>query len=219
MDLKSDIGVKGKPLGFSEAYASQDHLLSQEAVLKHDYQFQNFHNINDYSLCPKFLRQEATKQSVESDNEVFDDLRTPRNPEALDNLDHETKRVLTKSRKEHGNSSSAPKRVNKPVDRSITFKCTLCDFSTVYKHSLKNHQLRHTSDKKFACDQCSFCTVHRQSLKVHKLVHLKVKRFQCPSCSYCTNFLFRIRNHKYKHHNVDKASEAENTEEKPVLIN
>jgi hypothetical protein len=71
-----------------------------------------------------------------------------------------------------------------------SFNCNRCDFSTVYKESIKSHQKDHENiDKKYAafenglkCDECPTICKNLQAWKDHKrMVHPKVL-LQCDLC-------------------------------------
>ena len=66
------------------------------------------------------------------------------------------------------------------------FQCTHCDYKTDQTGHLKNHIVRHYSEKTFQCDQCKFSGKIKQSLDRHiQRAHQKeAPKYLCDECDY-----------------------------------
>lgn len=93
------------------------------------------------------------------------------------------------------------------------YKCSQCDFKTVFKHSLKTHSIKHKKytcniceeelesayalvkhrrghqvnpkNRIYLCDVCGFQSKNDRSLKMHKKTHNP--EFKCPDCPFQTH--------------------------------
>ena len=79
------------------------------------------------------------------------------------------------------------------------YKCALCEYTSVWKHSLMIHLRIHSGEKSFKCNQCdsayigasalrvhSFASAYADSLRTHLRIHTKEKPFKCNVCDYAS---------------------------------
>lgn len=91
--------------------------------------------------------------------------------------------------------SISPKQPKNVIKRKL-FKCTDCNYSTVYKRDLTRHQQIHDKRgiKPFKCKRCDYSTIRRDNLKRHRRIHdhqkmLGIQRdpvdgsFECTFCA------------------------------------
>ncbi|XP_019728486.1 zinc finger protein ZFAT isoform X2 [Hippocampus comes] len=83
--------------------------------------------------------------------------------------------------------------------------CDLCGKTFKSKVSLKNHRLSHTDQgKQFKCSECDFSSVFKAPLVRHMEQHAKFKPFQCAHCLYSCNTTGPLKRHyKTKHPNQE----------------
>lgn len=53
------------------------------------------------------------------------------------------------------------------------FKCSKCDYSSVWKSKLKRHLIIHSVDKPYKCLICNYACKRKYKLKIHELSHIK----------------------------------------------
>jgi hypothetical protein len=89
--------------------------------------------------------------------------------------------------------------------KPIFYKCTVCDFKTLYKQNLGLHmESTHSIHKlTFQCDQCGYNFTQKRSLTRHNLkVHMQTEEFSCDYCNFTTKFEYNLRRHKDEQHEV-----------------
>ena len=82
------------------------------------------------------------------------------------------------------------------------FKCSQCNFATVYASSLKSHSLRHapdTEDRPFQCNICDFSCSRKWYIKKHMKKHGGDKEFKCGKCNFASVHLWSLREHSSRH--------------------
>ena len=84
------------------------------------------------------------------------------------------------------------------------FTCTICDYETTHKYSLKRHIERHSEtrampEKVFRCEECGYQTGYKSSLKRHLAKHSDVKPFKCGHCEYSAINMTQMHVHIAKH--------------------
>lgn len=92
------------------------------------------------------------------------------------------------------------KRREKP--EPLTFKCSVCDFTTTTASKLSRHTLQvHTitEDKPFKCTKCEFTSARSWHLKEHQRVHSGEKPYKCNHCSYSAAMIGTLNRHKATH--------------------
>lgn len=72
---------------------------------------------------------------------------------------------------------------NKEMDNKQKFKCSFCDFETLFKEPLIKHIMKHTGMKPFACEKCDFKCSRKDYLKRHMDLHdSDVAIYKCTEC-------------------------------------
>ena len=60
------------------------------------------------------------------------------------------------------------------VHQEPSLQCDLCNYKAKYAHHLKNHkETMHLRNIDYSCDLCSFKSIHKRSLQNHRRIHLK----------------------------------------------
>ncbi|XP_018568403.1 zinc finger protein 33A-like isoform X2 [Anoplophora glabripennis] len=84
-------------------------------------------------------------------------------------------------------------------------ECDSCDFKTIYKSSLTQHQLKHRdilNGEMLKCYSCDYKTVHKQYLRRHQLTHKvssKEQKYNCDICDYRTIYKSYLTQHQRRH--------------------
>ncbi|XP_077433002.1 zinc finger protein ZFAT [Vanacampus margaritifer] len=89
--------------------------------------------------------------------------------------------------------------------------CDLCNKKFKSKMSLKSHRLSHTKDgKQFKCSECDFSSLFKAPLVRHMEQHTRFKPFQCTHCPYSCNTSGSLKRHyKTKHPDQDYENVSE----------
>ena len=64
------------------------------------------------------------------------------------------------------------------------FKCTICDFETESKTSLRKHLRKHTSRRKFKCERCKRKFLNKEKYEHHVADH-KTYVYKIYKCTIC----------------------------------
>ena len=60
------------------------------------------------------------------------------------------------------------------VHQDPSLQCDLCYYKAKYAHHLKHHkETMHLKSIDYSCDLCSFKSIHKRSLQNHRRIHLK----------------------------------------------
>ncbi|CAN9514009.1 unnamed protein product [Ophioblennius macclurei] len=87
--------------------------------------------------------------------------------------------------------------------------CDLCGKKFKSKFTLKSHRLSHTDEgKRFHCSECDYTSVYRPSLRRHMEQHAEFKPFRCVSCHYSCNVAGVLKRHYYMKHPNEKYENA-----------
>ncbi|KAM9807146.1 zinc finger protein ZFAT [Syngnathus typhle] len=83
--------------------------------------------------------------------------------------------------------------------------CDQCGKALKSKASLKSHRLSHTNqEKEFKCSECDYSSVFKYTLVRHMEQHAKFKPFQCAHCFYSCNTSGPLKRHyNIKHPDQD----------------
>lgn len=73
-----------------------------------------------------------------------------------------------------------------PGDNREEFKCSHCDFVTIFGHRYRIHMNSHNNIRQYVCEFCSKAFVSSNSLRRHKLWLHSSESLSCPFCSYET---------------------------------
>ena len=104
-----------------------------------------------------------------------------------------------------------------PADESFEiieekYECSVCPFTSKFKHNLKRHERRHLKEQmnppdaedcrlSILCDQCARPYKTKRGLQLHvQTKHLKVFKFKCSVCPGQFNMLSAFRGHLASHH-------------------
>lgn len=108
------------------------------------------------------------------------------------------------------------------------FKCSKCDYSSVWKPKLKRHLIIHSVDKPYKCLICNYACKRKYKLKIHELSHIKkiskkyggykaacsqagelekhlllvltgATRFECSTCDFITFYKDSYEKHSQTH--------------------
>lgn len=83
-----------------------------------------------------------------------------------------------------------------------TYKCKLCDYTTLNNTKFKYHFLEHNSNARiYQCDHCPFITRHWNVIENHKVLHLNPDEVEWYSCEFCT-FRSKFRGNIDRHLNT-----------------
>ena len=87
-----------------------------------------------------------------------------------------------------------------------SFKCDICDYSSLHKQNLKKHiESVHEKTKPFKCDICDYRCSHKHHLKIHiGSVHEKTKPFKCDMCDYRCSHKPILKRHIESVHEITK---------------
>ena len=86
-----------------------------------------------------------------------------------------------------------------------TYKCSVCEFRTIYSGTLKSHdEIKHKGNQSFVCYQCQHRFVKKSSPKRHFLTHSGEKLFKCDE--FNQHFLTQayLNNHSDIHRDRNK---------------
>ena len=59
------------------------------------------------------------------------------------------------------------------------YKCALCEYTSVWKHSLRIHLRIHSGEKSFKCNLCNYAFVLVGNLRRHLKTHCGEKSYKC----------------------------------------
>lgn len=84
---------------------------------------------------------------------------------------------------------------------SKNLHCSTCEFKTFNKYILRSHEKEHVIGKLlYRCEECDYSTPILGNLKQHKLKHSSEKKFKCNICTFSTKYNSSLRFHiKSKH--------------------
>ena len=77
------------------------------------------------------------------------------------------------------------------------------DGGTLNSHKVTAHSKKTCNEEKqkYYCDLCDFVTIHKKSLVDHNLaIHLKKKDFKCDKCDFTTSVKGNLRKHEKARH-------------------
>lgn len=80
-----------------------------------------------------------------------------------------------------------------------TNKCKICDKNFSRSDVLRNHQLTHSSERKFRCDDCQKTFYRAADLRSHQRIHDDAKPYSCPECGKQFKRLGDLRSHNLTH--------------------
>merc|ERR1719509_759395 len=87
-------------------------------------------------------------------------------------------------------------------------ECEVCQKSCTDNHALKNHMLRHNTEKNFIC-QCGKAFKKKDSLKSHMAMHKGVPDFHCDQCGLKFYAPSGLSNHKKNKHGESQIQTCE----------
>ncbi|XP_062421321.1 zinc finger protein ZFAT-like isoform X4 [Pungitius pungitius] len=83
--------------------------------------------------------------------------------------------------------------------------CDLCGKKFKSKNTLKSHRLSHSDEgKRFKCSECDFTSVFKPSLLRHMEQHAQYKPFRCAHCHYSCNIARPLKRHYNMKHPTQK---------------
>jgi len=104
---------------------------------------------------------------------------------------------VQKLRKFHDKTNHTYKTCEK--EKSIKFKCELCQYSASKPSILKIHMRRHTGEKPYTCALCASGFSHKKSLTVHMRRHTDEKPYICAICSAAFRQEQNLKVHMKRH--------------------
>lgn len=67
--------------------------------------------------------------------------------------------------------------------QSKLFRCSFCDFSSIYRRSLSSHLVIHSDLRPFKCQLCGLSFKMKKTLKEHQRTHSEERSFKCDECA------------------------------------
>ena len=104
------------------------------------------------------------------------------------------------------------------------FECECCDFLSIYKQNMKQHnQNKHQEKKKIDCDLCEFTSYYRKNMNRHKINaherHDEKWKFECDMCEFTSNYEDNIKAHKINVHKNLNCEECDFETTKKIELN
>lgn len=96
-------------------------------------------------------------------------------------------------------SSRTSFQTHKQSHLGATNKCKICDKNFSRSDVLRNHQLTHSSERKFRCDSCEKTFYRAADLRSHQRIHDDAKPYSCPECAKAFKRLGDLRSHNLTH--------------------
>lgn len=81
-------------------------------------------------------------------------------------------------------------------DEIRLFECSVCDYSTPYRHNLDKHFLRHNDKKPFQCEICSREYVKKSSFRIHMKNHGQIFPYECGVCGVGFDHANELQRHE-----------------------
>lgn len=83
---------------------------------------------------------------------------------------------------------------------SKPYKCSQCDASFNFNHSLRLHRLKHSGIRPFECKECNKTYLTSNHLKMHmEGVHGGKKNHECKICGKCFSYTTSLKVHEMTH--------------------
>lgn len=89
--------------------------------------------------------------------------------------------------------------IHQPVDRGVTYKCNICDYTTTRQRELKNHELNEHFEGTIHACECGKRFKNRKLLMIHMSSHNSVD-YQCNYCEISYKTRSGLRKHIIKNH-------------------
>lgn len=96
-------------------------------------------------------------------------------------------------------SESAANQMNAEVLNQKFLKCTLCDFTTLYRTQMVEHEREeHNKTKFFRCQKCSYVTHIKARFSKHVKYH-SMPMIKCVMCDFRTPYKWNLDRHMKNH--------------------
>ena len=79
------------------------------------------------------------------------------------------------------------------------YQCPYCNYSSFYKHVLRDHIYTHTGYKPYQCLFCPKKCSTKTNLKLHTRQHTGEKPYRCSLCSYACSHSASLKYHMKSH--------------------
>ena len=89
-------------------------------------------------------------------------------------------------------------------EKQKPYQCTLCSYSSAYKHHLKRHHTKRHQQPLLTCTQCEFTTEDVTALENHSTSHPEPKEYKCKVCQMVFESSKLLKSHKHLVHKKKK---------------
>ncbi|BFZ10994.1 hypothetical protein BsWGS_14033 [Bradybaena similaris] len=85
------------------------------------------------------------------------------------------------------------------IKENKLLQCPHCVFVTEHKHHLEYHISNHFGSKPFKCGKCNYSCVNKSMLNSHLKSHTKIYPYRCADCTYATKYSHSLKLHLKKY--------------------